>query len=424
MAVRGARENPRGRSLPDVAAEVAADVAAGTTDEEPGVDGTSTDAERGESGDPSTEIELWNRVKLRLILAGVDPVEVRQLDSQRDALQRSGQLDRWAPTPFGASEERQSNEAVSLMRSHILWSDNPRITIEDLAHKTGLDVATTRRARMLLGLPDPGDDAVCRVEEVEAFQGLAAGIELYGTQTILQYTRVIGSALATIAEAALTVFARRLADMTDANEAIPEGDEYTLMAFDALEAFGSVPEVLRVAGKLHFEQTIEQLGGEPSLAHMAAVGFVDLTGSTITTEELGDEAMASALERFEEWSAELAISGGGRVVKYIGDEVMFVMPDLPSAAVVASELLARISEDPALRNGRAGIAYGEVLSRDGDWFGTTVNKAARLVDRARRGTVLMTGEGVESVDGAVDKGRRRLKGIADRVEIWRKDVAG
>ena len=94
MAVRGARENPRGRSLPDVAAEVAADVAAGTTDEEPGVDGTSTDAERGESGDPSTEIELWNRVKLRLILAGVDPVEVRQLDSQRDALQRSGQLDR------------------------------------------------------------------------------------------------------------------------------------------------------------------------------------------------------------------------------------------------------------------------------------------------------------------------------------------
>ena len=157
---------------------------------------------------------------------------------------------------------------------------------------------------------------------------------------------------------------------------------------------------------------------------MAAVGFVDLTGSTITTEELGDEAMASALERFEEWSAELAISGGGRVVKYIGDEVMFVMPDLPSAAVVASELLARISEDPALRNGRAGIAYGEVLSRDGDWFGTTVNKAARLVDRARRGTVLMTGEGVESVDGAVDKGRRRLKGIADRVEIWRMDVAG
>ena len=252
MAVRGARENPRGRSLPDVAAEVAA----GTTDEEPGVDGTSTDAERGESGDPSTEIELWNRVKLRLILAGVDPVEVRQLDSQRDALQRSGQLDRWAPTPFGASEERQSNEAVSLMRSHILWSDNPRITIEDLAHKTGLDVATTRRARMLLGLPDPGDDAVCRVEEVEAFQGLAAGIELYGTQTILQYTRVIGSALATIAEAALTVFARRLADMTDANEAIPEGDEYTLMAFDALEAFGSVPEVLRDAGKRLFEQTI------------------------------------------------------------------------------------------------------------------------------------------------------------------------
>lgn len=373
--------------------------------------------------EPANEVELWNQVKLRLLLAGVDPQEVRQLDEQRDALRAAGVPVHNQPPTFGSQEDRPPNEAVNLMRARILWTDAPRITIEELANKAGLDVETTRRARMLLGLPDPGDAAVCRVEEIEAFQGMAAGMELYGTQTVLQYTRVIGSALATIAEAALTVFARNLSDMTDSGEFSPIGDEYTLMTFDALEAFSIVPEVLRVAGKLLFEQATEQLGAEPGLTHLAAVGFVDLIGSTLTTEELGDEAMTAALARFEEWSTELAVSNGGRVVKYIGDEVMFVAPDLSSAAAIACELLRRIADDPVLREARGGIAYGEVLNRDGDWFGTTVNKAARLVDKARRGTVLLTGEGADQVEHAADKGRRRLKGISERVHVWRIDVS-
>ena len=392
---------------------------------EQGPNPTDPDSElpRAQSAEAEmTEVELWNQVKLRLLLAGVDPAEVRQLDAQRDALRATKPTEPSQPPAFGSQEDRQPNEAVSLMRSRILWSDQPRITIEELADKAGLDVEITRRARMLLGLPDPGDAAVCRVEEIEAFQGFAAGMELYGTQTILQYTRVIGSALATIAEAALTVFARTLSDMSAADESIPEGDEYTLMTFDALEAFSTVPEVLRIAGKMLFEQATEQLGGDPGLAHLAAVGFVDLIGSTLSTEELGDEAMTSALARFEEWSAELAVANGGRVIKYIGDEVMFVTPDLSSAAAVACELLERIGADPVLRQARGGIAYGEILSRDGDWFGTTVNKAARLVDKARRGTVLLTGDGADTVENAADKGRRRLKGISERVGVWRIDV--
>lgn len=375
-----------------------------------------------DDGSPSNgELELWNKVKLRLLLAGVDADEVAELDAQREEIRRTRQVEPDRPPVFGSPEWGQPNEAFNLMRSRLLWSAEPRITIAEVARRAGLDIEVTRRARMLLGLPDPGEAAVCRVEEVEAFRGLAGGIEMYGTDTILQYTRVIGSALTTVAEGALTVFARSLTLMAESDEPVPEGDEFTLLTFDALESFNTVPQVLQVASKLLFEQAIEQLGADPGSAHLAAVGFVDLIGSTITTEELGDDAMTSALARFEEWSAELAVASGGRVVKYIGDEVMFVTPDLSSATHVAVELLKRIADDPVLRRGRAGIAHGEVLNRDGDWFGATVNKAARLVDKARQGTILLTGEGAAEVEGAAHKGRRRLRGMSERVEVWRLD---
>jgi class 3 adenylate cyclase len=63
-----------------------------------------------------------------------------------------------------------------------------------------------------------------------------------------------------------------------------------------------------------------------------------------------------------------------------------------------------------------------LLSRDGDWYGTTVNLAARLVTRAKEGTVWLSGHGADAVDGAAAlRGRKRLKDVPERVEVWRLD---
>jgi adenylate cyclase len=334
---------------------------------------------------------LENRVKLRLLMAGVPPEELEHLDQDL---------------------------ALELLRTRILWGDDEPITITELAARTGLEVEVCRRARMLLGLPDPGDEPLCRVQEVETFRGFAAGMELYGEDTILQFTRVLGGALATVAEGALSVFARRLTERPDGGELV--GNAYVLEAFDALESFQIVPDVLRVVAKLQFEQAVHRLTADPGQPQWSAIGFVDLTDSTRSTEQLGAEVMAEALTRFEEWSVELAVAAGGRVVKYIGDEVMFLAPDLPAAAGVASELIARVAADPQLGSARAGAAYGPLLSRDGDWYGTTVNLAARLVEKAKAGTVWLTGEGAEQVEGATPmRGRRKLRDVPQRVEVWR-----
>ena len=339
------------------------------------------------------EAALQNQIKLRLMLAGVPPDEVEGIDG---------------------------DGARALLREKILWGDDERITIEELAERSGLPLDICRRARMLLGLPDPGDQAVCRVQEVEAFRGFAQGMALYGAEPVMQFVRVLGSALATVAEGSLSVFARTLTD--DEGEVL-EGDAYTIAAFDALESFRIVPMALQIITKLQFDQAIERLTGDPGQPVWYAVGFVDLAGSTKSTERLGSEVMSEALTRFEEWAAELATTHHGRVVKYIGDEVMFICPDLVGAAAVTSGLIERVEAHEVLGDARAGLAFGPLLSRDGDWYGATVNLAARLVEKAKPGCALLAGEGAELVPDAVHKGRKRLRDIQERVDVWRLSCA-
>lgn len=337
---------------------------------------------------------LHNRIKVRLMLRGVDPAAIEAADSE-DAL-------------------------LALITEAVLWENEPTITLAEVAERAGIDVDLCRRARMLLGLPDPGDEPLCRVAEVDAFVALAGGVEMFGEEPLLQFTRVMGSALGNLAEGALSVFSRALEDRGE-DEALA-GDEYVLAAFDALETFRFVPDILRIVTTLQFEKATERLTVNPGERLVAAIGFVDLIASTRTTEDLGPTAMNEALTRFETRAVELAVASGGRVVKFIGDEVMFMAPDLGRAVTVASELVRHVSGDPDLRAARAGVAFGSAVSRDGDWYGTVVNTAARLVEKAAGGSVLFSGEGADDVEGADAKGRRRLRGLPDRVPIWRVDA--
>jgi adenylate cyclase len=331
-----------------------------------------------------------NQIVARLMLAGVSPERI--------------------------ADASTSDELLTLIRATVLWGGEDMITLAELAERAGIDIELCRRARMLLGLPDPGDEPLCRDEEVTAFQGLAAGISVFGEEPVLQFARVIGFAMATIGEGALSVFARALGD--GQQPGVVGDDAYTLASFDALEAFDVVPQVLRILVKLQFDLATDRLRVDPGQQQTAAIGFVDLTSSTSIGEKLGTAGMAVAVSRFEERAVELAVTCGGRVVKFIGDEVMFVAPELDQALAVARGLLDHVAEDPSLKTARGGVAHGEVLSRDGDWFGPAVNLAKRLSEKAKANEVLFTGDRADEIEGASVKGRRRYRGVTDKVEVW------
>jgi class 3 adenylate cyclase/YHS domain-containing protein len=122
---------------------------------------------------------------------------------------------------------------------------------------------------------------------------------------------------------------------------------------------------------------------------MAAVAFVDLAGFSAITDVFGDEAAIAVLDVFEARVRD-ALEEGGRLVKWIGDEVMLAFPDPDSALRALARVLPACRADARLPLTRAGLHYGPVIPRGADLFGATVNIASRIAALSSAGRLLAT----------------------------------
>ncbi|MEJ3653616.1 adenylate/guanylate cyclase domain-containing protein [Actinomycetes bacterium KLBMP 9759] len=122
------------------------------------------------------------------------------------------------------------------------------------------------------------------------------------------------------------------------------------------------------------------------------VGFADMVGFTRTTRRRSHGELAEMIERFGSSTTEVIADGRGRVVKTVGDEVLFVADDAATAALIALDLQDRVRDEPVLPELRIGLAAGRVLVRYGDVYGEAVNIASRLTAHARPDSVLVDRE--------------------------------
>jgi class 3 adenylate cyclase len=122
------------------------------------------------------------------------------------------------------------------------------------------------------------------------------------------------------------------------------------------------------------------------------VGFADLVGFTAKTQQLEEAELAEVVGRFEAIAYDVVADHGGRVVKMIGDEVMFLQDEPRAGAALALDLAERFRDDDDLSDVRVGLACGSVLERDGDVYGHVVNLANRIVSVAYPGTVVVSEE--------------------------------
>jgi adenylate cyclase len=212
------------------------------------------------------------------------------------------------------------------------------------------------------------------------------------TDTLLVLARTMGQGLARLAEAQVGVFRGRAADMT-AEEALEAAAEAATDVVPGLERL--MVHVWRRQFAAATERSFATLlgGGHPVLA----VGFVDLVGFTQTSRESDAHDLAVLLERFERETSLRVTAHGGRVIKMLGDEVLFVTDHVVGAAEVALETVAAHAADEQLPEVRAGVALGPVLSRLGDVFGEPVNLASRLTAEARPSTVLVDRQAAEAL---------------------------
>ena len=130
---------------------------------------------------------------------------------------------------------------------------------------------------------------------------------------------------------------------------------------------------------------------DPS-APLRVVGFADLVNFTSLVRRMTERQLGTLVQRFEELASDVVTTHGGRVIKTVGDEVLFVHVDADAAAAIGLDLVDAMGEDPLLPDVRVGMAYGKVISRLGDVFGTTVNRASRLTAVTPPGRVFVDDE--------------------------------
>jgi adenylate cyclase len=169
-----------------------------------------------------------------------------------------------------------------------------------------------------------------------------------------------------------------------------------------------------------FEAGLAAVGLYKPIERPPAICFLDLSGYTRLTEERGDAAAADLAGRLSRLVTRTSGEHGGKPIKWLGDGVMFHFRD-PGPGVVAALEMVEGAADAKLPPAHVGIHAGPVLFQEGDYFGRTVNIAARIADYARRGEVLVTDEVVAAggADGvAFDPiGPVELKGLTEAVPL-------
>jgi adenylate cyclase len=158
-------------------------------------------------------------------------------------------------------------------------------------------------------------------------------------------------------------------------------------------------------------------------AASAAIGFADIVGYTRQTRSLKQEELARLVDVFEARALAIVTSHDGRIIKTIGDEILFAADHPADIALIALELVEEHLADDDFPQLRVGIAWGPVLSRLGDVFGPTVNIAARLTSVARPGRVLADKELAEALLEDERFKLRRMRRTAvkgyRRLEPWK-----
>jgi adenylate cyclase len=266
----------------------------------------------------------------------------------------------------------------------------------DAAATTGLEPEMIRRIWATAGFPPDALNQLSQ-DDLDLLQRLGtvldAGLPLVA---FLQLVRVYGQALAHIADAEVKLFRLYVHEpmIRDGAPVLEIAEELSDLASELLPLSGPIMDAVHQRMLQHFlEQDavghLELVTDNAALGRVrVAIAFADLAGYTRLTEEVGEEEALEVVERFVDLVAE-TLPDDARVIKTIGDEVMIVGIDTSALLHWAVGFQQLSTERPLPR---IGVHAGSVLYRDGDYYGSAVNLAARVGARATGGEVLVTRE--------------------------------
>jgi class 3 adenylate cyclase len=356
------------------------------------------------------------------IAAGIYDPETQASSGRLELLQ-------WLDTKgFTIAEMMQGVEDLSLgaMVGDRTLVPGVRLTGDEAAEVAGisrehLDDLVRAFGLTRIDTAPPGEIGITD-EEARAMGLFEALGSMFSVDEATSFLRVIGSSLARIGDAGVSLF------LTDVeSQLLVDGSSELVLAQaveEAIRLVDGLAEQLDPLLRRHILQAIERsrrsmVDHTERFRYRYAVGFVDLVGFTAMSGEMDAPALSAFLRDFEGRAHDVVTSAGARVVKLIGDEVMFASDDPGAACRAASELMVGFATEHERVMPRGGLAYGDVLVRGGDFYGPIVNLASRLVDEAVPQELLVTNELAAATTECEFEpaGRRMVKGFAEPISV-------
>lgn len=277
--------------------------------------------------------------------------------------------------------------------AQLILGGEPTLTSAEVTAKGGLSLEDGQRLWRAFGFPDTGDSIAYSESDVAAIATVAAALKtgLMDEATVFRMTRALGTTMSKLADWQVSALVEQV------EHDVHEGKSGTRLeaAVDLARTAAPGFEGLMVyAWRRHLAAAaarIEALGAadEELLSTQMTVGFADLSRFTSLSNDLDDSGLAALVENFETRCADVVTAHGGRVIKTLGDAVLFVTDDPLEGTRTAIDLVKQIARRTELPNVCVGLATGSVVSRLGDVYGPPVNLAARLSHVARSNRVLV-----------------------------------
>ncbi len=313
------------------------------------------------------------------------------------ARERAGLIDYLAGLGFTADEmveAERHGRLFGLAGDVLLWSGPPIYTLRTAAEAIGVALEDVERGWAMLGLTvaDPDTSALSQADVDGLGTWVAMRMQM-GPDAADGFLRVLGANVARVAEAISSMIRISRPKMWLGLT----GDELTTAqvyreAADFVPRIGTMIDAVYRHHLVSTRTFIESVVTGPSASVVCGVGFADLSGFTALTQTLTPAELSALLNEFGATVSDVVHSDGGRVVKFLGDAVMWVSSNPERLAQAAVDLVDHPRAREAGLEVRAGLGYGEILTVYGDYFGNAVNLAARLVAAAAPGQILAAAE--------------------------------
>ncbi|WP_206504279.1 adenylate/guanylate cyclase domain-containing protein [Streptomyces chrestomyceticus] len=309
----------------------------------------------------------------------------------------TGGADRTGPasgTANGAGADSAGDgpddDTIAIRLEQLILGSDRRYTPFQAARSAGVSMELASRFWRAMGFADIGQVKALTEADVLALRRLAGLVEagLLSEAMAVQVARSTGQTTARLADWQIDSFLEGLTEPQDSGLTRTE-ITYPLVELLLPELEEFLVYVWRRQLAAATGRVVQAQDDAEMVDRRLAVGFADLVGFTRLTRRLEEEELGELVEAFETTAADLVAAHGGRLIKTLGDEVLFAADDAGTAAEIGLRLIETMANDETMPELRVGIAFGTVTTRMGDVFGTTVNLASRLTSIAPKDTVLV-----------------------------------